>query len=45
MGLVKVTELSAVFCAPLTLPSPPLGGEGRVRGLKLFIVCTKVNNR
>ncbi len=43
MGLVKVTELSAVFCAPLTLPSPPLGGEGR--GLKLFIVCTKVNNR
>jgi hypothetical protein len=43
MSLAKVMELIAVFCIPLTLPSPPLGGEGR--GLKLFIVCTKVNNR
>jgi hypothetical protein len=32
MGLVKVTELSAVFCAPLTLPSPPLGGEDKGEG-------------
>jgi hypothetical protein len=32
MSLAKVMELIAVFCIPLTLPSPPLGGEDKGEG-------------